>query len=131
MKLNTLGVFMSTEPCVYVIEEEPAHSMLLSYHIEKLGFTVKQFESATAFFSSSPSAVHYVIASDNLSDMDNLTFCTKIKDTYHQAQLLITTTSAKGKTCTSCQDINHIYKPFSIQTLYEVVSNTFKIPVTK
>ncbi|WP_078555350.1 response regulator [Bacillus alkalicellulosilyticus] len=117
---------MSTDKCVYLLEEEPAHAMLLSYHIEKLGYAVKLFERATDFFFSSPENVRYVIASEDLSDIDSDSLCSKLMENYSDIKILFTTTRGK-QCCTNCKDTLYIEKPFSLSALQKALEETLAL----
>lgn len=105
---------MNRTTSVYLLEDEPAHAILLTYHIEKLGYTVTHFEDASTFLKQ-PTKVDCLVISDEFLDPKEACFlCSKLEPTHHPYHLIITGTGKLQSTCTNPHSISYLQKPFTI-----------------
>lgn len=72
---------MSTEPIVFIVDDDPAMRDSLEALVESLGYKTRSFESAVAFLASDgPAQYGCVVADVRMPEMDGLELQEKLKE---------------------------------------------------
>ncbi|WP_078430232.1 response regulator [Alkalihalobacterium alkalinitrilicum] len=118
---------MGRKPFIYLVEDEPAHAMLLTYHIEKLGYEVIHFENSVDFLDALPADLEFLIVSDQLADMAATKLCQIVRDKLNKPiRMIITSTGVTNQPCECSSFASFLQKPFSITDLKEKLNYTFQ-----
>ncbi|WP_216828790.1 response regulator [Alkalihalobacterium elongatum] len=116
---------------IYLVEDEPAHAMLITYHIEKLGYHVIYFDNGRDFLQALPDDLNFLIVSDQLADMDSIKLCQTVQEKLNKpVRTIVTSTGVLNHQLSEYDSYTaYLQKPFSISDLREKLNMTFKQPV--
>ncbi|WP_209121968.1 response regulator [Alkalihalobacillus sp. BA299] len=119
---------MGRKPFIYLVEDEPAHAMLITFHIEKLGYEVIHYDNSPDFLKALPSDLKFLIVSDQLADMNAIKLCEVVREKLNKSiRIIVTTTGVSNlQPCECSSFISFLQKPFSITDLKEKLNLTFK-----
>ncbi|MFV8828771.1 response regulator [Alkalihalobacterium sp. APHAB7] len=119
---------MGRKPFIYLVEDEPAHAMLITYHIEKLGYEVVHYDNSPDFLRALPDDLDFLIVSDQLADMDATKLCEVVREKIKKPISMIVTTTFESNVnhCECNTFITYLQKPFSIANLKEKLNFTLK-----
>ncbi|MEB1805962.1 MAG: response regulator [Bacillaceae bacterium] len=122
---------MDRKPFFYLVEDEPAHAMLITYHIEKLGYEVIHFDNSLDFLRALPDDLDFLIVSDQLADMDSFRLCQIVREKLDKpVRVIVTSTGVFNHQLSEYASFTYyLQKPFSISDLKEKLQLTFKQPV--
>lgn len=107
---------------IVLIEDEPSHTLLLQYNLEKLGYLVSAYggqEHLVAAWRQQP--IDLIIISVQLDETNGIQVCQSIRDKGILAPILFLTTNPKIVECSCIYAVDYLIKPFSMKSLGEKV----------
>lgn len=108
---------------IFVVDDEPDLTELVRLHLEKNGFRVKTFFSATSFFTALQAEIPDLIILDlMLPDMDGMDVCKILRGNARTAQVPIIMLTARGEVYDRVLGLelgadDYVTKPFSPREL--------------
>lgn len=110
-------------PLVAVVDDEPDILSLVSLHLKRAGFRVKEFSDATGFLSFASRQVPDLVVLDlMLPDMDGADVCRQLKETDKLAQVPVIMLTARAEEADRVLGLelgadDYVTKPFSPREL--------------
>lgn len=109
---------------IAIVEDEHAHALLVEYNLEKLGYKTEHFTSGKEFLDQLIfNEFNLIIINVQLSDVDGLKLCKKIRNREVTTPILFLTTSLHEEDCSCVEEMTFVNKPFSIKDLLNQIQN--------
>ncbi|GAF64067.1 putative response regulator [Bacillus sp. TS-2] len=107
---------------VALVESEPAHAMLITYHIEKMGANVQLFESGKHFIDIYKNLhTDIFMISDQLDDLLIHEALNELESLPEAKRIIIMTTNHLKPYQSDKHQISYIHKPFSLREFRDSV----------
>jgi len=117
------GMSPTESPLVAIVDDEPDILTLVSLHLRRAGFRVKEFSDATGFLTFASRQVPDLVVLDlMLPDMDGADVCRQLKETERLAQVPVIMLTARADEADRVLGLelgadDYVTKPFSPREL--------------